>query len=66
MSHIEPEPSTSASGIIGTPQRTIKEEEGASGLEVQDFGVVAGPYRIFRGIGLLTHVMGYDVKGAIS
>jgi hypothetical protein len=31
MSHIEPEPSTSASGIIGTPQRTIKEEEGASG-----------------------------------
>jgi hypothetical protein len=44
MSQIEPEPSTSASGIIDTPQRTIKEEEGASGLEVQDFGVVAGPY----------------------
>jgi hypothetical protein len=43
MSHIEPEPSTSASVIIDTPQRTIK-EEGASRLEVQDFGVVAGPY----------------------
>jgi hypothetical protein len=44
MSHIEPEPSTSASSIISTPQRTIKEEEAVRGAEVQDFGVVAGSY----------------------
>jgi hypothetical protein len=41
ISHIEPEPSTSMVGIIDTPQRTIKEEDGAREYAVQDYGIVA-------------------------
>jgi hypothetical protein len=42
--HVEIEHYTSIVGIIDTPQRTIKEEDGAREYGVKDYGVVASPY----------------------
>jgi hypothetical protein len=44
ISDIEPIPSTSTGGLLETPWRTIKGEDGGRSHALQDFGVVASPY----------------------